>query len=122
MGQLFIFDGDCAFCSSSMRLLRKMTKNRVASSPYQFLDLSELGVKQADAETAVQYLRDGKQYRGAEAIARCLMDSKTIWSALGWIMRAPVVLSIAEMIYSLVAANRHRLPGGTPECQLKPKS
>ena len=99
-----------------------MTKGRIESAPYQFLNLDQLGILRADAEAAVQYLSQEKRYRGAEAIARCLMDSKTIWSALGWIMRAPVILSFAEIAYSLVAANRHRLPGGTPECQLRPKS
>lgn len=99
-----------------------MTKGRIQASPYQHLDLESLGVSLAEAESAVQYLRDGRQLKGAEAIARCLMDSKTMWAGAGWLMRAPVVLSFAEMIYSAVAANRHRLPGGTPECQLKPKS
>ena len=122
MNQLFVFDGDCAFCSSSMRVLRKMTKGRIESVPYQFLNLEQIGLLRSEAESAVQYLSNESRYRGAEAIARCLMDAKTIWSALGWIMRAPVILSFAEIVYSLVAANRHRLPGGTPECQLRPKS
>ena len=122
MNQLFVFDGDCAFCSSSMRVLRKMTKGRIESVPYQFLNLEQIGLLRSGAESAVQYLSNESRYRGAEAIARCLMDAKTIWSALGWIMRAPVILSFAEIVYSLVAANRHRLPGGTPECQLRPKS
>ena len=101
-----------------MRLLRKMTKNRVAASPYQFLNLDELGVPLADAETAVQYIRGEDRFKGAEAIARYLMDSKTVWSIAGWVIRAPIVLSFAEIIYGIVAKNRHRLPGGTPECRL----
>jgi predicted DCC family thiol-disulfide oxidoreductase YuxK len=105
-----------------MRVLRKMTKGRIESAPYQFLDLDQIGLLRSEAESAVQYLSNEKRYRGAEAIARCLMDSKTIWSTLGWIVRAPVILSFAEIVYSVVAANRHRLPGGTPECQLRPKS
>lgn len=122
MTNLFIFDGDCAFCSSSMRLLRKMTKGRVPSSPYQFLELEALGVTRAEAESAVQYIRGSQHFKGAEAIARCLIDSKTIWAAPGWLLRAPVILSFAEIIYSLVAKNRHRLPGGTPECQINKKA
>lgn len=122
MNKLFIFDGDCAFCSSSMRVLRKMTKDRISSSPYQFLKLEELGVSLEEAESAVQYIRGEIKLKGAEAIAYYLMDSKTVWSAAGWLMRAPVILSFAEVIYSVVAHNRHRLPGGTPECQLKPRT
>jgi predicted DCC family thiol-disulfide oxidoreductase YuxK len=102
-----------------MRLLRKMTKGRITSSPYQFLNLDELGVSLDEAESAVQYIRGDVGLKGAEAIAYCLLDSKTVWSAAGWLMRAPVILSFAEIIYSVVAKNRHRLPGGTPECQLK---
>lgn len=115
---VFVFDGDCAFCSSSMRTLRQITKNRIPSRPYQFLELKSLGLNLDQASSAVQYLTESKRFSGAEAIAHYLIDSRTIWSAAGWLMRAPVILSFAEIIYSVVAKNRHRLPGGTPECKI----
>lgn len=118
MARLFVFDGDCAFCSSAMRLLVAMTKSRTPHSPFQWLDLEQLGIRPEAAQSAVQYQRDGEILQGARAIAQYLIDSKTIWASAGWLMRAPVILSFAELIYDLVAKNRHRLPGGTPECKL----
>lgn len=118
MKQMFVFDGDCAFCSSSMRLLRKLTKDRIPAKPFQFLNLEQFGLTLDQTQSAVQYVTEQKTFRGAEAIAHFLMDSKTGWAAAGWLMRAPVLLSFFEIIYSVVAANRHRLPGGTPECKL----
>jgi hypothetical protein len=73
-----------------------MTKNRIQASPFQFLNLEELGVSRDEAESAVQYIRGDSKLKGAEAIAYCLMDSRTVWAAAGWLMRAPVILSFAE--------------------------
>lgn len=119
--RLFIFDGDCAFCSSAMRLLRRMTKNRIPSKPYQHANLQELHLTLDQVQSAVQYIRDHERFSGARAIAECLVDSKTIWAIAGRAMRLPVLLSFAEMAYEVVATNRQRLPGGTPECQLPRK-
>ena len=119
--QLFVFDGDCAFCSSANRLLLRMTKNKIESRPYQHLELEKLGLSLQQAQSAVQYLSNDQRFSGARAIAEYLIDSKTAWSLAGRIMRFPVILSFAEIIYELVATNRHRLPGGTPECELPRK-
>lgn len=120
-GPLFIFDGDCAFCSSSMRTLRKMTRSKINSKPFQVLDFTELPTNRELAELSVLYLKAGFVYRGARAIAEYLIDSKTLWALAGWFIKTPVILSFAELAYDLVAKNRHRLPGGTPECQIEPK-
>lgn len=118
MSPLFIFDGDCSFCSSSARLLDKIMKGRIAIEPYQFLDLKALGVPLEDAERAVQFLVRGERYQGARAIAEALITSKTRWALAGWFIRTPVFVSFAELIYLMVAKNRHRLPGGTPACKM----
>jgi len=54
--QLLIFDGDCAICSTSARLLRKMTKNRIEIEPYQRLDLAALNLSEELTSKAVYYL------------------------------------------------------------------
>lgn len=115
---LFIFDGDCAFCSTSARLLKKMTQGRILIEPYQFLELEQLGVPAEDASSAVQFLTDENRYQGARAIAEALIASRTPCAFVGWLIKAPVILSFAELTYLLVAKNRHRLPGGTPACKL----
>lgn len=119
--KLFVFDGDCAFCSSANRLLLRLTKTRIDSRPYQHLELDQFGLSLEQAQNAVQYINQNQRFSGARAIAEYLIDSKTIWSLAGRFMRLPVLLSFAEMVYEVVAANRHRLPGGTPECELPRK-
>lgn len=116
--QVLIFDGDCAFCSSSARLLRKMTKNKIAIEPYQKLDLEALDLSAELTSKAVYFVSGGTRFVAAAAIAQALIESKTPWALAGWFLNLPVIRSIAKPIYYLVAANRHRLPGGTPECQL----
>jgi len=116
--QVLIFDGDCAFCSSSARLLRKMTKNKIAIEPYQKLDLEALNLSAELTSKAVYFVSGGTRFVAAAAIAQALIESKTPWALAGWFLNLPVIRNIAKPIYYLVAANRHRLPGGTPECQL----
>jgi predicted DCC family thiol-disulfide oxidoreductase YuxK len=116
--QVLIFDGDCAFCSSSARLLRRMTRNKIPIEPYQKLDLESLGLTSELTSKAVYFVSGNTRFVAAAAIAQALISSKTIWALAGWFLKLPVIRSIAKPIYYLVAANRHRLPGGTPECQL----
>jgi len=116
--QVLIFDGDCAFCSSSARLLRKITKNKTVIEPYQKLDLESLDLTTELTSKAVYFVSSGKRFVAAAAIAQALVESKTPWAIAGWFLKLPVIRNIAKPIYYLVAANRHRLPGGTPECQM----
>lgn len=119
---LFIIDGDCSFCSSSARLLDRLTHQKLNIQPYQHLDLDGVGIRLEDAQNAVQFLDRGERYSGARAIGEALASAKTPWSIAGWFIKTPVILSFAELVYLLIAKNRHRLPGGTPACELKPKS
>lgn len=97
-----------------------MTKGRLDIQPYQFLDLDKLDVELVEAQSAVQFLTDDARYSAARAIAEALIQGRTVWYFAGWLLKTPVILSFAELIYLWVAKNRHRLPGGTPACQMKP--
>lgn len=119
MGSIFIFDGDCAFCSSSIRLFRKLTDNRINCQPFQWLDLESLGTSAEIASKAVIYKSQRGQFMGAEAIARALIDARTGLGWVGHLMLLPGIRTIAAAGYRWVARNRHRLPGGTPECSTK---
>jgi predicted DCC family thiol-disulfide oxidoreductase YuxK len=116
---LMIFDGDCAFCSSSARVLRKMTKGRIPIEPYQRLDLDKYGLAPELTSKAVYYCSGTATFVAAEAIARFLIDSKTIWAAAGRLLLVPGIRWLARIVYYWVARNRYRLPGGTPECQIR---
>ncbi len=55
---------------------------------------------------------------GHEAIAATLGAGGPLWRALGRLLVAPGVSPLAARAYALLAANRYRLPGGTPACRL----
>ena len=117
MGTL-IFDGDCGFCTTSAGWVRRIAPN-VDTVAWQLTDLEALGVSEAAARDAVQYVDDdGHVSAGAEAIARLLVSRGSVWAVLGRLMLLPVVRVAAAWVYKKVADNRYRLPGGTPACRL----
>lgn len=116
--KLMIFDGDCAFCSSAARLLRRMTRSRIAIRPFQHLELSTYGLTDELTSKAVYYISSDGTYAAARAVARCLIDSGTAWAHAGRLLDFLPFRPIARYAYYVIAKNRHRLPGGTPECSL----
>ena len=95
-----------------------MTKNKIAIEPYQYLNLKDFELTEEQTSRAVYFVTKTETFSAAKAIAKCLLAAKTPWSLAGFLMNIPVVISVAELIYVLVAKNRHRLPGGAPECSM----
>lgn len=117
-----VFDGDCAFCTSCVRALERIGP-RAAIVPWQRADLPALGLSEQQAAAAVQWVGDDGDVRsGHEAIAAALLSASGIWRPLGRLLLAPGVSWLAARAYRLIAANRHRLPGGTPACALSDPS
>jgi predicted DCC family thiol-disulfide oxidoreductase YuxK len=117
--RVFLYDGDCAFCTTCARFIEKRIPTSAEVTPWQFSDLDALGVTQADAEAAVQWIAAGERtVAGPEAIARLLVDAGSIWRPLGWVLGLAPVRWVAWPVYRLIARNRHRLPGGTAACSL----
>lgn len=115
---LLVFDGDCGFCTSSARAgQRWLGLDHV--EPWQFLDLDELHLTQADCERAVQWVDlDGTVSSGEHAVVAALRSAGGAWSWLGSAMALPGIIQLAGVIYRLVAKYRHKMPGGTPACKL----
>lgn len=114
---VLIFDGDCAFCSSSVRFIERRIRKHPECRPWQHLDLSEFGLAQQECERAVQYVdAQGNVHEAQDAIAELLIDAGRGWSMCGRLMSLPGVRRLAGVSYRLIARNRHRLPGGTPRC------
>ncbi|MBM3799764.1 MAG: DUF393 domain-containing protein [Actinobacteria bacterium] len=119
MEPLLIYDGDCAFCSSSVRFIERRVKRHPRLEPWQRLDLDALGLTVEQCQAAVQWVgADGLTASGHEAVGRLLVHAGGAWGLVGRTILAPGVRSVAKVTYSWVARNRHRLPGGTPECSL----
>lgn len=119
MSASFLFDGDCAFCSTSARFIERRIPTRATVVPWQYSDLAALGVSQEACEEAVQWIAvDGTVTSGSRAIGRLLMDAGSFWRPLGWLLLVPPGSWIAPPIYRLIARNRDKLPGGTAACAM----
>lgn len=113
---MLVFDGDCAFCTSSARALGRIGP-RAGIVAWQQADLDTLGITEEQAIEAVQWVgADGTVLAGHEAIAAVLASAGPVWRLVGRTITLPGISAIAAVVYRLVADNRHRLPGGTPAC------
>jgi predicted DCC family thiol-disulfide oxidoreductase YuxK len=116
---VFLYDGDCAFCTSCARFVERRIPTSAEVTPWQFADLDALGVSPAAAEQAVQWVAPGQPVAaGPVAIARLLVDAGSLWALAGRLLDLPPVRWLAWPAYRWVARNRHRLPGGTAACSL----
>ena len=115
----FVYDGDCAFCTSCAEFVDRRIPTRAKVAPWQFVDLDVLGLTVAECEAAVQWVdADGTRGAGPDAIALLLRDSGPMWRLAGRVLGARPVRAAAWPVYRWVARNRHRLPGGTAACSL----
>jgi predicted DCC family thiol-disulfide oxidoreductase YuxK len=113
---VLVFDGDCAFCTSSAHRLERIGPE-AEIVPWQFADLDDLGITAAQATEAVQWIgTDGAVRSGHEAIAAALGTAGRPWRIAGRLITLPGISALAAVTYRWIARNRYRLPGGTPAC------
>jgi predicted DCC family thiol-disulfide oxidoreductase YuxK len=120
-----IFDGDCAFCTSSAKWLARRLHRPVGPNvrlvPWQLSDLAALGTTADRARReALWVATDGTIHGGAAAFAAWLRFRGGPYAALGFAIDLPLVRSLAAAVYRVIAKNRHRMPGGSPACALPP--
>lgn len=117
---LLVYDGDCGFCTRSAWLVDRLPV-RCDVVPWQETDLVAFGVSEARARHEVVWIEPGGRVSGgASAVAEVFKHAAMPWPVLGWVLSAPLVRTLAGLVYRWVAANRSRLPGVTPACQLPP--
>ena len=78
--------------------------------------MADLGLTGADGMTQVWFVDgNGRLSGGAAAINEAL---KEVWwlRPLTYLYSLPGVKQVQNRLYCWVADNRHRLPGGTPQC------
>lgn len=108
---LFIYDGDCTFCTqSAARLVHLVGPDRLEIEAYQTCErLHSYGLSEEDVREAAWLIRpDGQLYRGAAAV-NAAMALRGWGRPLWWIYRIPGIGWIEERVYAWVARNRSRL-------------
>ncbi|MFJ4837713.1 thiol-disulfide oxidoreductase DCC family protein [Streptomyces sp. NPDC088746] len=116
---LLVYDGDCAFCTTSAAYLMRRLRPKCAAAPWQFTDLDALGITRRRAQHELLYISSkGTVYGGAQAVARLLLSAGGIWAWPGGLLTLPPVRWVAHGIYRIIATHRDRLPGGSPVCAM----
>jgi predicted DCC family thiol-disulfide oxidoreductase YuxK len=122
---IFVYDGDCGFCSACARFIERRIPTPARVQPWQFVDLAAVGLTAADCDQAVQWVdADGGVagprtiLAGPAAIAALLRTSNLFWRTIGRVLGTRPALALAWPAYRLIARNRDRMPGGTATCAL----
>lgn len=114
-----VYDGDCAFCTSSVRAAERLRLRPGRVVAWQHADLPALGLTPEQCQDSLQWVADdGRVSSGHEAVARLLLDGALPWRAVGALLLLPPFSWVAARVYRWVADHRGSLPGGTPACAL----
>ena len=117
---LMLNDGDCGFCMRTAALVPRLGVD-IDASTIQEADLAALGVDADRAQVEMPYVHpDGRVDYGHRAFAAILATGPLPWRAVSRVMTSRAVDPLARRAYHWVAANREKLPGGTPSCALPP--
>jgi predicted DCC family thiol-disulfide oxidoreductase YuxK len=116
---IVIYDGDCAFCSSAARFAQRRIAKELNFAAYQLTELAPYGLTAAECAQSLKFVdQNGKIHSAQNAIAEILISSGKLWYGFGKFLKLPGINFLAALGYKFVAANRHRLPGGTPTCKM----
>lgn len=118
-----MFDGDCAFCQRVLRLAERTVPSLPPVVDGMRGDLQPLGLDRDDATRSVWLvMRDGDRvvhFEGADAVGEVLRRQPSAAHRFaGHLLGIPPIATAAQAGYRVIAANRHRLPGGAAACDV----
>ncbi|WP_238580999.1 thiol-disulfide oxidoreductase DCC family protein [Streptomonospora alba] len=116
---VLVFDGDCGFCTSSVRLARRFVEPRLCAVPWQTSDLSPAARARAQEEVLLLDAPGKRLWGGIDAIAVLMLASRRpLWPLVGWLLRRAPLRALGGAAYHWVSRNRHLMPGGAPACEI----
>lgn len=118
------FDGVCALCNRSMKLLIRFDRGRVlAFAPLQGETFKAFGATTTLDEglDSIVYVRglgrdDAAAYVRSDAILQSLHDVGGLWRVVSWLRIIPRPLR--DGVYDFIAARRYRWFGRYDECRV----
>lgn len=117
---VFLYDGDCAFCSSCVRFIERYIDPAARIAAWQHVDVSAFGLTPAQCDAAVQWVSVNSHVTaGPEAIAQLLKNARRaygLWHLVGRILEWSPILWLAWHVYHWISRHRDKMPGGTPAC------
>lgn len=112
MGGVFLYDGECGFCTTSAHWLERHAASTSRVEAWQHADLASLGLSREDCAEAVQWVEDGHRAVGPDAVAAYLQTGSHSWKTAGRVLTKPVSKRVTWPVYQWVARRRTQLPGG----------
>jgi predicted DCC family thiol-disulfide oxidoreductase YuxK len=115
---LVLFDGECNFCNRSIQFILNHEADhdiRLASSSSTVGQkaLRDCGLRCRPGSIVV--IEEGRCYTKSSATIRLARHLKAPWNLLSLIVMIPA--PIRDLVYELIAANRHRISGQMPYCR-----
>lgn len=105
-----------------MRLVEPWLAGAVEVRAWQGIPdrLAQLGLSAEDAMTQLWYASPNGLLSGGAAAVNAALHWVWWLRPLTWLYRLPGLARLEEWVYRWVAANRYRLPGSTPSCDVPP--
>ena len=114
-----VYDGDCGFCTTVAEHVAKRSLTPLTITPWQFADLPALGLTSERAASQSWLVTEDGLFGGAESFAELMrIQGDPFHRLVAWTMRVRGIRRLCAWGYTWVANNRHRLPGGTPACNM----
>ncbi|MEO0067399.1 MAG: hypothetical protein RJB63_524 [Actinomycetota bacterium] len=119
---VLVFDGDCGFCTTTANWIKKNSRVAFEITPYQWTDLYQYGLTTEEAAAKVQLVIGDKVFAGHYCMSKLLLiQPNPLLKLIGALMVMPGAEPISAKIYTWIATNRQKLPGGTPACKMPRK-
>jgi predicted DCC family thiol-disulfide oxidoreductase YuxK len=116
---LLLYDGECGFCSRSVRLLERFARRPFEKRPSrEVLATLPEEVARTVSGQMLWLESDGTIWGGSHALL-CALRA-TGWSWLAFLLGNPIVRPFTRVGYRSVARLRHRF--GAPVCELPPRA
>ena len=121
---VLIYDGDCQFCQLSLEFGIKYLRIFPQYVAFQKINPKQFGLTEEQVRSQIWLAPKspavGASLGGHLAAGAILKLQPSFWlRALGWLASTPPTSWVADLLYRLIAANRHRLPGGSKACKIE---
>lgn len=121
---VLIYDGDCQFCQLSLDFGIKNLRIFPQYVAFQRIQPEDFGLTEKEVCSQIWLAQktpaSTSALGGHLAAGAILKLQPSRWlRVLGWLASTPPTSWIASLLYQLIAANRHRLPGGSRACKIE---
>ena len=122
--RVLIYDGDCQFCQLSLEFGIKNLRIFPQYVAFQRIDPQDFGLTEKQVRSQIwlaQKAPTTSKTLGGHLAAGAILKLQPSWwlRVLGWLASTPPTSWVANLLYKLIAANRHRLPGGSRACKIE---